>query len=84
MLKTASSSEQTFTVMFTTHKVTFCAGQYRASTIDSGKYNATNLLQLRHVVNLESAEIRDSSGKAVAVLRVSVYPKEIEWITIRG
>lgn len=75
--------QQTFTVLFKTLGMTFCAGQYRASTIDSGKYNATNLLQIRHVANLESAEIRDAFNKTVAVLRTQLYPGEIEWITLR-
>lgn len=75
--------QQTFTVLFKTLGMTFCAGQYRASTIDSGKYNATNLLQLRHVANLEGAEIRDAFNKTVAVLRIHLYPGEIEWITLR-
>jgi len=75
--------QQTFTVMFSTLGMSFCAGQYKASSIDTGKHNATNLLQNRRVAKLESAEIRDSEGKVVAVLRTNLYPKEIEWVTIR-
>lgn len=77
-------TQQTFTVMFKTLGMTFCAGQYRASSIDSGKYNASNLLQVRHVRKLESAEIKDSTGKTVAMLRIQLYPREIEWITVRS
>lgn len=81
---TEHSSQQTFTVMFKSLGMTFCAGQYKASSIDSGKYNASNLLQIRHVRNLESAEIKDSTGKTVAMLRIQLYPREIEWITVRS
>ena len=76
--------QQTFKVTFSTLGMSFCAGQYRASNIDSGKHNATNLLQIRHVSKLDGAEIRDSAGNIVAVLRIHLFPKEIEWITIRG
>ena len=76
--------QKTFTVMFRAMGMKFCAGQYRASSIDTGKYNATNLLQNRRVKNLESAEIVDADGKTVALLRLQLYPREIEWITIRS
>lgn len=78
------NGQKTFTVMFKTRGVTFCAGQYTASSIDSGKCRATTLLQLRRVKNLESAEIKDSSGNTAAMLRIQVYPRNIEWITVRS
>lgn len=75
---------KTFSVMYKTLGMTLCAGQYTATTVDGGKCNAANLLQLRHVKKLEGAEIRDSSGKPVALLRMQTYPRTIEWITIRN
>lgn len=74
---------KTFRVMFRTLGTTFFAGEYKAMSIDGGKYNASNLLHIRHIRRLEHAEIQDTTGKTMAVLRMQRYPREYEWITIR-
>lgn len=75
---------KTFRVVFKTLGMTFCAGEYKALSIDGGKYNATNLLQLRRIRKLESAEIQDENGKPVAMLRMQMYPADYQWITVRS
>lgn len=75
---------KTFRVMFRTMGLTFFAGEYKALSIDGGKYNATNLLQLRKVRKLESAEIQDENGKTVAMLRMQLYPVDYQWIPVRS
>ena len=74
-----------FTVYFKTMGNRFCAGEFRASSVDSGKARATELLQNRKLLRLEGAEILDADGKQAAVLRLQTYlmHKTFEWVTVR-
>ena len=81
---TSSFKRQTFKVMFTTMGNKFCAGEFTANSVDTGKAEATTLLKNRKVASLDSAEILDEDGNSAAVLRKDVYPARIEWVTIRS
>lgn len=73
-----------YRVMFRVFNTTFCAGQYTAYSVDSGKAQAVELLKKRNLKTLESAEIQDFKGNTVALLRPqSVKTGKYEFITVR-
>ncbi len=74
---------KTFRVMYTVAGYRLCAGEFMSSTVDAGKCQATNLLQLRRVKTLKGAEIVEKDGRTAAILRMERYPLAYEWVTVR-
>lgn len=74
-----------FTVKFKTVGMTFVAGEVDADRVDNAKPKATDLIQRRHLKNIEYAAILAPDGTEAALMNVARFNRpghQVEWLTV--
>ena len=74
-----------FTVKFKTMGLTLFAGEVEADRVDNAKPKATDLIQRRHLKNIEYAAILSPDGTEAALMNVARFNRpghQVEWLTV--
>jgi hypothetical protein len=74
-----------FTIMFKTMGLTLFAGEVEADRVENAKSKATDLINRRHLKNIESAAILAPDGTEAALMNVARFNRpghQIEWLTV--
>lgn len=74
-----------FTVKFKTVGLTLVAGEVEADRVDNAKPKATDLIQRRHLKNIEYAAILSPDGTEAALMNVARFNRpghQVEWLTV--
>ena len=74
-----------FTVKFKTLGMTLVAGEAEADRVDNAKPKATDLIQRRHLKNIEYAAILSPDGTEAALMNVARFNRpghQVEWLTV--
>lgn len=74
-----------FTVKFKTMGLTLFAGEVETDRVDNAKPKATDLIQRRHLKNIEYAAILAPDGTEAALMNVARFNRpghQVEWLTV--
>lgn len=74
-----------FTIKFKTMGLTLFAGEVEADRVDNAKPKATDLIQRRHLKNIEYAAILSPDGTEAALMNVARFNRpghQVEWLTV--
>ena len=74
-----------FTVKFKTLGMTLVAGEAEADRVENAKPKATDLIQRRHLKNIEYSAIIAPDGSAAALMNVDRFNRpehQVEWLTV--
>ena len=74
-----------FTVKFKTLGMTLVAGEAEADRVENAKPKATDLIQRRHLKNIEYAVILSPDGTEAALMNVARFNRpghQVEWLTV--
>ena len=74
-----------FTIKFKTMGLTLFAGEVEADRVDNAKPKATDLIQRRHLKNIEYAAILAPDGTEAALMNVARFNRhgyQVEWLTV--
>ena len=74
-----------FTIKFKTMGLTLFAGEVEADRVDNAKPKATDLIQRRHLKNIEYAAILAPDGTEAALMNVDRFNRpghQVEWLTV--
>ena len=74
-----------FTVKFKTMGLTLFAGEVEADRVENAKPKATDLIQRRHLKNIEYAAILAPDGTEAALMNVARFNRpvhQVEWLTV--
>ena len=74
-----------FTIKFKTMGLNLVAGEVEADRVDNAKPKATDLIQRRHLKNIEYAAILAPDGTEAALMNVARFNRpdhQVEWLTV--
>ncbi len=74
-----------FTVQFKTLGMTLIAGEVEADRVENAKASASDLIERRHLKNIESAAILAPDGTEAALMNVARFNRsghQVEWLTV--
>ena len=74
-----------FTVKFKTMGLTLFAGEVEADRVDNAKPKATDLIERRHLKNIEYSAILSPDGTEAALMNVDRFNRpdhQVEWLTV--
>ena len=74
-----------FTVKFKTVGLNLVAGEVEADRVENAKPKATDLIQRRHLKNIEYAAIIAPDGTEAALMNVARFNRPghlVEWLTV--
>ena len=74
-----------FTVKFKTLGMTLVAGEAEADRVENAKPKATDLIQRRHLKNIEYSAIVAPDGSEAALMNVARFNRpehQVEWLTV--
>ena len=74
-----------FTVKFKTVGLNLVAGEVEADRVENAKPKATDLIQRRHLKNIEYAAIIAPDGTEAALMNVARFNRpghQVEWLTV--
>ena len=74
-----------FTVKFKTLGMTLVAGEAEADRVENAKPKATDLIERRHLKNIEYAAILAPDGTEAALMNVERFNRpahQVEWLTV--
>ena len=74
-----------FTVKYRTLGMTLVAGEVEADRVENAKPKATDLIERRHLKNIEYAAIVAPDGTEAALMNVARFNRpdhQVEWLTV--
>lgn len=74
-----------FTVKFKTLGMTLVAGEVEADRVENAKLRATDLIERRHLKNIEYSAIVATDGSEAALMNVDRFNRpahQVEWLTV--
>lgn len=74
-----------FTVKFKTLGMTLVAGEAEADRVENAKPKATDLIERRHLKNIDYAVIVAPDGSEAALMNVDRFNRpdhQVEWLTV--
>ena len=74
-----------FTVKFKTMGLTLFAGEAEADRVENAKPKATDLIERRHLKNIEYSAIVAPDGSEAALMNVERFNRpahQVEWLTV--
>ena len=74
-----------FTIKFKTMGLTLFAGEVEADRVDNAKPKATDLIERRHLKNIEYSAIVAPDGSEAALMNVERFNRpehQVEWLTV--
>lgn len=74
-----------FTVKFKTLGMTLVAGEVEADRVENAKPKATDLIERRHLKNIDYAVIVAPDGSEAALMNVDRFNRpdhQVEWLTV--
>lgn len=74
-----------FTVKFKTLGMTLVAGEAEADRVENAKPKATDLIERRHLKNIDYAVILAPDGSEAALMNVDRFNRpehQVEWLTV--